>query len=148
MKVCWQNNKSPEMEKILHKAHTYYLKAKPAYISSQEFQDLVVCKMDAIIKRPSSVYVYIKDVVDEIKVRRLKQHGPPSKKQKTCDDLFLSANNSNMRQPEIGSHAEQEDKSTTQRDDISTILNCAESRYIDRKIKKLSKALKVSHQMY
>jgi hypothetical protein len=136
------------MEKILHKTHTYYLRAKPSYISSREFQDLVMCKMDAIMKGPSNIYVYIKDVVDEMKVRRLKQHGPSSKIQKTSNDLFVSANNSNVTQPETSSLAELEDEGTARRDDISTLVNSAESRYINRKIKKLSKALKVSRHMY
>jgi hypothetical protein len=136
------------MEKILHKAYSYYLKAKPAYISSQEFQDLVTCKMDAVIKGPSSIYVYIKDVVDEIKVRRVNQHGPPCKIQKIPNDIFVSSNNLNMTEPNISSHAKQEDECTAQRDDISTLVNSAEARYVRRKIKKLSKALKVSRHMY
>ncbi|XP_021925867.1 death domain-associated protein 6 isoform X2 [Zootermopsis nevadensis] len=146
LKLCWQNNKSPEMEKILQKARIYYLKTKPAYVSSQEFQDLVMCKMDAIIKGPSNIYVYIKDVVDEMKIRRLKQHGPPSKIQKTSNDPFVSCGNLNVMGRETSSHAKEEDKGIAGRDDLSTLMNCVESRYTDRKIKKLSKAVEKLHK--
>jgi hypothetical protein len=135
------------MEKILHKAQNYYMKAKPDYISSQEFESLVTCKMNDIKERPCSIYVYIKDVDDEIKVRRLKNSEPPNKRQKTCDGSFHISNNSNVVEPGC-SHAEQEDEDKARKDEISVLVNAAESRNKDRKIKKLSKAMKVSHCAY
>lgn len=135
------------MEKILHKAQNYYIKAKPDYTSSQEFENLVRSKMSDIQERPCSIYVYIKDVVDEIKVRRLKNCEPPSKRQKTCNGSFHIPNNSNVVEPGC-SHAEQEDEDKARKDEISELVNAAESRYKARKIKKLSKAMKVSLCVY
>ncbi|PNF34635.1 hypothetical protein B7P43_G05864 [Cryptotermes secundus] len=140
LKLCRQNNESPEMEKILHKAHSYYIKAKPDYTSSQEFENLVRCKMSDIKKRPCSIYVYIKDVVDEIKVRRLKNCEAPSKRQKTCNGSFHVPNNSDVVEPGC-SHAEEEDEDKARKDEISALVNAAESRYKARRIKKLSKAM-------
>lgn len=141
LKLCQQNNQSPEMETILHKAQTYYIKAKPDYISSQEFENLVTCKMSDIKNKPCSVYVYIKDVVDEIKVRRLKNCEPPSKRQKTCNGSLNIPNNSNVVEPGC-SQTEQEDEDKVRKNEISALVNAAESRYKARKIKKLSKAVK------
>jgi hypothetical protein len=135
------------MEKILHKAQNYYMKAKPDYTSSQEFENLVTCKMSDIKKEPCSIYVYIKDVVDEIKVRRLKNCEPPSKRQKSCNGSFHIPNNSNVAEPRF-SHAEQEDEDKARKDEMSALADSAESRYKARKIKKLSKAMGVSHCTY
>jgi hypothetical protein len=132
------------MEKILHKAQNYYMKAKPDYTISQEFENLLTCKMSDIKKKPYNIYVYIKDVVDEIKVRRLKSSEPPSKRQKTCNGSFHVPDNSDVVEPGC-SHAAQEDECKAQREEMSALLDSAESRYKAAKIKKLSKALKVSH---
>jgi hypothetical protein len=121
------------------------MKTKPAYTSSQEFEDLVTCKMNDIIKWPCYLYVYIKDVVDEMKVRRLKQHEPPNKRQKTSNGSFANPDHSHVAEPGPSRHVVQKDEN---KDGISALVNSAESRYIDRKIKKLSKALKVSCHMY
>jgi hypothetical protein len=135
------------MEKILHKVQTYYMRAKPDYTSSQEFKNLVTCKMSDIVKEPCSIYVYIKDVVDEIRVRRLKKCEPPSKRQKTSDGLLNISNNSNVIEPGC-SHAELEDEDKARKAEILALVNSADSRYKARKIKKLSKTMEVSHCVY
>ena len=145
--LCWQNSKSPEMKIILQKAQNYYMKAKPDYTSSLEFQNLVRCKMNDIVKRPCSIYVFMKDVIDEIKARRLKKLKPSSKTHKASDDSVHISSNSDVAEPGPSGHSKEDGEDKAQRDTLEAVVNSAESAHIGRQIKKLSKVLKVSHHM-
>lgn len=145
LELCWQHSKSREMKIILQKAENYYMKAKPDYTSSVEFQNLVTCKMNDIVKRPCSIYVFMKDVIDEVKARRLKKHKSPSKSHKASDGSVHTSNNLDAAEPGPSGHAKEEGENKAQRETTETTVNSAESKYIDRQVKKLSKVLKVSH---
>lgn len=141
LELCWKNSKSPEMKIILQKAQNYYMNATRDYTSSVEFQNLVTCKMNDIVKRPCSIYVFMKDVIDEIKARRLKKHKSSSKTHKASDGSVHISNNSDVAEPGPSGHAKEEGEDKAQRDAIETVVDSAESRYVSRQIKKLSKVL-------
>lgn len=147
LELCWKKSKSPEMEIILQKAKNYYMKAKPDYTSSLEFQNLVTCKMNDIVEKPCSIYVFMKDVIDEIKARRLKQHLLPSKRRKTNNGSVHISSNSDVAEPGPSGYTKEEGEDKAQRDTLEAVANSAESANLDRQIKKLSKVLKVSHRM-
>lgn len=147
LELCWQKSKSPEMKIILQKAQNYYMKARPDYTSSLEFQDLVTCKMNDIVKRPCSIYVFMKDVIDEIKARRLKKHKQPSKRHKASNGSVHISSNSDVAEPGPSGHTKEEGEDKAHKDTLEAVANSAESAYIGRQIKKLSKVLLVSHHM-
>jgi hypothetical protein len=147
LELCGQKSKSPEMKIILHKAQNYYTKARPDYTSSLEFQNLVTCKMNDIVKRPCSIYVYMKDVIDEIRSRRLKKHKPSSKRHKASDGSVHVSSNPDVAEPGPSGHTKEEGEDKAQRDTFEVVVHSAESAYVDRQIKKLSKVLMVSHRM-
>ena len=147
LELCWQESKSPEMKIILQKTQNYYLKARPDYTSSVEFQNLVTCKMNDIVKKPCSIYVFMKDVIDEIKARRLKKHKPSSKRHKASNGSVPISSNSDVAEPGPSGHTKEEGEDKAQRDTLEATVNSAESAYIDRQIKKLSEVLTVSHHM-
>jgi hypothetical protein len=103
--------------------------------------------MDDIMKRPCSIYVFMKDVIDEIKARRLKKHKPSAKRHKASDGSADISNNSDVAEPGPSGHVKEEGEDRARRDAVETVVNCAESRYAGRQIKKLSKVLMVSHCM-
>lgn len=67
------------------------------YTSSQEFQDLLKERIVYLEKKPEEVFIVIKDVVDELKLRKLKVSSePPVKKLKL--DADSSQNESSVGQ--------------------------------------------------
>lgn len=132
------------METILNKAKNYYMKAKPDYTSSPEFQNLVTGKMNDIMKKPCSIYVFMKDVIDEIKARRLKQHKPSSKASNGSVNIN---SNTDVAEPGPSGHTKEGVEDKAQRDTLEAVADSAESTNLGRQIKKLSKVLKVSHRM-
>jgi len=147
LELCWQKSKSPEMKIILQKAQNYYAKARPDYTSSVEFQNLVTCKMNDIVKRPCNIYVFMKDVIDEIKARKLTKHKPSSKRHKASNGSVHISSNSDVAEPGPSGHTKEEGADKARRDTLEAIVNSAESAYVDKRIKKLSKVLMVSHRM-
>ncbi|XP_069699494.1 death domain-associated protein 6-like isoform X2 [Periplaneta americana] len=141
-----REDKSPEMERVIQKARSYYMKCRPEYTSSQEFGNLLIRTMSNIRKDPRSIYVYIKDVVDEMKIRRLKSCEPPCKKQKLSNGLVINANNSDDPEPS-SSHNNHDTEGNSMSKEISKLANNAEIRHKERRIKKLSKALKCIHNV-
>jgi hypothetical protein len=139
LELCWQKSNSPEMKVILQKAQNYYAKARPDYTSSVEFQNLVTSKMNDIVKRPCSIYVFMKDVIDEIKARRLKKHKPSSKRHKASNGSVHISSNSDGAEPGPSGHTKEEDEDKARRDALEAMVNFAESANKDRQIKKLSK---------
>ncbi|PSN47160.1 hypothetical protein C0J52_13503, partial [Blattella germanica] len=139
--TCRNGHKSADMEKILLKTRGYYNKAKETYIMSKEFQNLITKKTEEIVNDPHRIYVYIKDVVDEIRSRRQKPpnalDGPPNKKMKLSSDDCenTTADTKNDEKENVG-------EENGEKIDIGEIASRGESRYINAKIKKLSKALK------
>ena len=127
------------MKIILQKAQNYYTKARPDYTSSLEFQNLVTCKMNDIVKKPCSIYVFMKDVIDEIKAQRLKKYKPSSKRHKASNGSVHVSNNSDVAEPSGCAKEEGEDRA--QRDTLEAVVDSAESAYVGRQIKKLSKVL-------
>jgi len=89
----------------------------------------------------------MKDVIDEIKARRLKKLKPSSKRHKASNGSVPISSNSDVTEPGPSGHTKEEGEDKAQRDTLEATLNSAESAYKDRQIKKLSKVLMVSHRM-
>jgi len=135
------------MKIILQKAQNYYVNARPDYTSSAEFQNLVTCKMNDIVKKPCSIYVFMKDVIDEIKARKLKKLKPSSKRHKASNGSAHVSSNSDVAEPGPSGHTKEEGEDKARRDTLEAIVNSVESAYKDKQIKNLSKVLTVSHRM-
>ena len=89
----------------------------------------------------------MKDVIDEIKARRLKKHKPSSKRHKASDGSVHISSNSDVAEPGPSGHPKEEGEDKAQRDTLEALVNSAESAYVGRQIKKLSRVLTVSHRM-
>jgi len=89
----------------------------------------------------------MKDVIDEIKARRLKKHKQPSKRHKASNGSVHISSNSDVAEPGPSGHTKEEGEDKAHKDTLEAVANSAESAYIGRQIKKLSKVLLVSHHM-
>lgn len=69
--LCLQLEDSDDMKKIVEKKiKTYYRQVPKEYTQSEEFIDMVLSKVSAMQAAPDKMYVYIKDVVDELNLQR------------------------------------------------------------------------------
>ena len=100
-----------------------------------------------IVKRPCSIYVFMKDVIDEIKAQRLKKHKPSTKRHKASNGSVPISSNSDVAEPGPSGHTKEEGEDKAQRDTLEATVNSAESAYIDRQMKKLSRVLMLSHHI-
>lgn len=89
----------------------------------------------------------MKEVIDEIKARRLKKHKPSSKRHKASNGSVHISSNSDVAEPGPSGHTKEEGEERAQRNILEAVVNSAESAYIDRQIKKLSKVQMVSHRV-
>lgn len=117
---CLKYDNSTDMCTIMdRKVKKHYQACNAAYTSSATFKKLLQTRMDLIDKDPKNIYVYVKEIVDELKLRHKK--GPPHKKIKLDTD---SSESSNLEKPT------EEDKTPTE-----------ESHFQERAARKLSKML-------
>ena len=89
----------------------------------------------------------MKDVIDEIKARRLKKPKPSSKRHKASNGSVHVSTNSDVAEPGPSGCTKEEGEDRAQRDTLEAVMDSAESAYVERQIKKLSKVLTVSHCM-
>ncbi|XP_063545996.1 uncharacterized protein LOC134753939 [Cydia strobilella] len=69
--LCIQLENSNDMEKIIEKKiKPYYKQAPKEYTESEEFLDMVSSKITAMEAAPEKMYLYIKDIVDELNLQR------------------------------------------------------------------------------
>lgn len=71
--LCFKLDNSDDMKKIIDKkVKAYYLSVQPSFTESKSFCKFVQGKVEEISGNPDCLFLYIKDVVDELKVRRVK----------------------------------------------------------------------------
>ncbi|XP_072935025.1 uncharacterized protein [Epargyreus clarus] len=69
--LCFQLENSDDMRKIVEKKiKTYYRQCPKEYVESEEFIDMVSGKIFAMKAGPDKMYLYIKDIVDELNLQR------------------------------------------------------------------------------
>lgn len=69
--LCFKLENSEDMKKIVEKKiKTYYRQVPKEYTESEEFIDLVSGKILAMKAGPEKMYLYIKDIVDELNLQR------------------------------------------------------------------------------
>ncbi|XP_045510513.1 daxx-like protein isoform X3 [Colias croceus] len=69
--TCFHIENSDDMKKIVEKKiKAYYRQCSKEFVDSEEFTDLVSGKILAIEASPDKMYLYIKDVVDELNMQR------------------------------------------------------------------------------
>lgn len=69
--TCFKLENSEDMKKIVEKKiKTYYKQCPKEYVESEEFIDIVSSKIMAMKAGPDKLYLYIKDVVDELNLQR------------------------------------------------------------------------------
>lgn len=71
IEVCFQLENSEDMKKIVEKKIKGYYKQVPKeYTESEEFTDMVSSKILSMKASPEKMYLYIKDIVDELNLQR------------------------------------------------------------------------------
>ncbi|XP_028157297.1 calponin homology domain-containing protein DDB_G0272472-like isoform X1 [Ostrinia furnacalis] len=71
IKLCFQLENSEDMKKIVEKKiKTYYRQVPKEYTESEEFTDMVAGKILSMKASPEKMYLYIKDIVDELNLQR------------------------------------------------------------------------------
>ncbi|XP_063633190.1 titin homolog [Cydia splendana] len=91
--LCIQLENSNDMEKIIEKKiKPYYKQAPKEYTESEEFLDMVSSKITAMEAAPEKMYLYIKDIVDELNLQRKYMKQVPAEEPKSKDvdkDSFI-----------------------------------------------------------
>lgn len=77
--LCFQLENSEDMSKIVEKKiKEYYRKAPKEYTESEMFIDMVSSKVTAMKESSEKMYLYIKDIVDELKLqKKIAKSEPP-----------------------------------------------------------------------
>lgn len=69
--LCFELENSSDMTKIVEKKiKAYYKQCPKEYIESEEFIEMVSSKVISIKASPEKMYLYIKDIVDELNLQR------------------------------------------------------------------------------
>ncbi|CAK1599582.1 unnamed protein product [Parnassius mnemosyne] len=69
--LCFELENSDDMNKIVEKKiKTYYRQVSKEYVESEEFIDMVSTKITLMKAGPQKMYLYIKDIVDELNLQR------------------------------------------------------------------------------
>ncbi|XP_026764156.2 daxx-like protein [Galleria mellonella] len=97
--LCFELENSEDMKKIIDKkVKTYYKQVPKEYTESEEFIDMVSSKILAMKAGPEKMYLYIKDIVDELNMQRKMAKSQVSnnenKAPETASDNFLYGENS------------------------------------------------------
>ncbi|XP_022821551.1 death domain-associated protein 6 isoform X2 [Spodoptera litura] len=76
--VCFQLENSEDMNKIVEKKiKGYYRQVPKEYTESEEFIDMVKSKIVAMKASPEKMYLFIKDIVDELNMQRKRTKSQP-----------------------------------------------------------------------
>ncbi|XP_046969841.1 daxx-like protein [Vanessa cardui] len=71
IEMCFELENSEDMKKIVEKKiKAYYKQCPKEYVESEEFTDMVSSKIVAMKAAPGKMYLFIKDVVDELNLQR------------------------------------------------------------------------------
>ncbi|CAG5042082.1 unnamed protein product [Parnassius apollo] len=69
--LCFELENSDDMNKIVEKKiKTYYRQVSKEYVESEEFIDMVSTKITLMKAGPQKMFLYIKDIVDELNLQR------------------------------------------------------------------------------
>ncbi|XP_068629064.1 myb-like protein X [Battus philenor] len=69
--LCFQIDNTTDMEKIMERrVKNYYRQVSKSYVESDEFLNMVSTKTSMTEADPSKMYLYLKDIVDELNLRR------------------------------------------------------------------------------
>lgn len=80
--LCFKLENSDDMKKIVEKKiKAYYKQVPEEYSSSEDFKDMVSGKIVSMQASPEKMYLYIKDIVDELNLQRKMAKAQPSKKE-------------------------------------------------------------------
>ncbi|XP_060809862.1 daxx-like protein [Amyelois transitella] len=83
IKLCFELEDSEDMRKIVEKkVKTYYRQVPKDYTESEQFIDMVSSKILAMRASPDKMYLFIKDIVDELNLQRKMAKTQPSKPEK------------------------------------------------------------------
>lgn len=85
--VCFQLENSDDMTKIVEKKiKGYYRQVPKEYTESEEFVDMVASKIVSMKANPEKMYLYIKDIVDELNLQRKLSKSQIVKKESKTDE--------------------------------------------------------------
>ncbi|XP_034840829.1 myb-like protein X [Maniola hyperantus] len=71
IQMCFQLEDTEDMKKIVEKKiKAYYRQCPKEYVESEEFIDMVSSKIVSMKASPEKMYLYIKDIVDELNLQR------------------------------------------------------------------------------
>ncbi|XP_045761642.1 daxx-like protein isoform X2 [Maniola jurtina] len=71
IQMCFQLENTEDMKKIVEKKiKAYYRQCPKDYVESEEFIDMVSSKIVSMKASPDKMYLYIKDIVDELNLQR------------------------------------------------------------------------------
>ncbi|XP_039765595.1 uncharacterized protein MG328 [Pararge aegeria] len=71
IQMCFQLENTEDMKKIVEKKiKAYYRQCPKEYVESEEFIDMVSSKIVTMKASPEKMYLYIKDIVDELNLQR------------------------------------------------------------------------------
>ncbi|XP_041973659.1 titin-like [Aricia agestis] len=80
--TCFEIENSDDMKKIVEKKiKAYYKQCPKEYVESEEFIDMVASKTASIKAGPDKMYLFIKDVVDELNMQRKLAKAQEAKKE-------------------------------------------------------------------
>ncbi|CAH4017160.1 unnamed protein product [Pieris brassicae] len=85
--TCFHHENSNDMQYIVEKKiKSYYRQCPKEYVDSEEFLDLVSGKIIAIEASPNKMYLYIRDVVNELNIqRKMARPGTSSKTETSAE---------------------------------------------------------------
>ncbi|XP_067000079.1 death domain-associated protein 6 [Anabrus simplex] len=139
--TCLKYENSASMHKIMKcKVWRTYENMNPAYRSTEAFRQLVAETTKKVIAKPNNMYVPIKELVDEMKVRVLKTSEPPKKRAKLLPGRTGPGNISgqnDQNDQEGGSESKEESKPEVRASDRLMRKLCRVLEILHRKIKKL-----------
>lgn len=90
--LCFKLENSEDMRKIVEKKVIAYYKQVPKeYTDSEMFIDMVASKVNAMKAVPEKLYLYIKDVVDELNLQRKSAKSQPVKLDTVNEGRYLKS---------------------------------------------------------
>lgn len=88
--LCFRLENSEDMSKIVEKKiKAYYRQVPKEYTESEMFTDMVSSKMNAMKAGPEKMYLYIKDIVDELNLQRKIAKAQPVKVVTDSEGRFI-----------------------------------------------------------
>ncbi|CAH0722394.1 unnamed protein product, partial [Brenthis ino] len=95
--LCFQLEDSADMTKIVEKKiKAYYKQCPKEYVESEEFIEMVSSKITSIKASPEKLYLFIKDIVDELNLqRKMTKSHKPKKEDLNKDSLHCDTQEDN-----------------------------------------------------